>query len=91
MKRTENSSNAVTVNFDTNGCPSSVSAQIVSYNGKVKKPTTPEYKYTDSYGKQYNFVLENWYNGEEVWNFDTDVVKSNVTLKRRTISPATCT
>ena len=76
-----NDANAVTVEFDTNGCPTSIDTQLVQYNGKVKKPETPTFKYKDSYGKEYNFVLENWYNGEKVWNFDTDVVTSDLTLK----------
>ncbi|MBQ8426017.1 MAG: InlB B-repeat-containing protein, partial [Clostridia bacterium] len=44
--------------------------QVASGN-KIQKPENPSKVF---------FVFAGWYNGETLWNFETDVMKSNITL-----------
>lgn len=71
------------VNFDANGPDVTIDSQTLKIGEKVTRPTDPKYSYTDARGRTYNFVLENWYNGEKIWGFDKDVVKSIVNLKAK--------
>ena len=48
----------------------------VAEGGKVEKPADPTQESTAEY--DYTFVA--WYNGETEWNFDTDVVTTDITL-----------
>ena len=76
-----NEKQEVTVTFDVNGCPTTIEPQTVKLNHKAKKPETPKFHYENEFGKEYDFVFENWYNGETVWNFDEDVVTQDITLR----------
>lgn len=60
-----------TVTFDSDG-GSAVAAVDVEENGLVTKPEDPE---------KAGFDFLGWFNGEDEWNFETDVVTSDVTLK----------
>ena len=62
-----------TVSFESNG-GTDVPSQTVHYGDKVKKPADPTRK---------GYHLEGWYSNldrTEKWDFDTDVVKGNLTL-----------
>ena len=68
-----------TVTFDTNGANVNIPAQTVSVGDKITKPENPTYTYKR--GKVYDYVFENWYLGETVWDFDNDTVKEDMVLK----------
>ncbi len=72
----------VSLTYDFNGAQDSVTRSVIA--GKtVDAPATPEYNFTNKYGQTYNFVLEDWYNGETVWDFENDVVTVDTTLKAK--------
>lgn len=64
-----------TVIFDSDG-GNTVSEQIVKENGKIKRPDNPIKDIEEDY--VYNFL--GWYLDGELWDFDADVVKQDVTL-----------
>lgn len=70
-----------TVTFDTNGSSSVIPAQVVVSGTTATKPIDPVHSHTNSYNKTYNFVFENWYLDEAVWDFSKNVVTSDITLK----------
>jgi len=59
------------VAFDVNGGKPRYKEQTVAAGEKVKNPGTPS---------RDGYTFLGWYNGEAVWNFDTDTVSSNMTL-----------
>lgn len=74
----------ITVTFDSKG-GSSVTSQTVAVNGKVTRPANPT---------QTGFIFDSWYRDEgytALWNFETDVVPSNITLYARWGTPVTVT
>ena len=71
------------VTFDSNGADATYPMQIVTHGSKVAQPETPTFVYTAADGTTYNFVFENWYNGDYVWDFDNDVVTSDMTLRAK--------
>ena len=73
------------VKFDANGPEATVESQTVKIGEKLTRPEAPKYSYTDKRGRTYNFVLEDWYNGEKVWDFEKDVVTSPMTLRAKWI------
>ena len=48
-----------------------VSAQTIEENGKVAKPADPV---------KPHYTFDGWYNGETLWDFETDTVAENLTL-----------
>ena len=73
------------VKFDANGPEATVESQTVKIGEKLTRPEAPKYSYTDKRGRTYNFVLEDWYNGEKIWDFEKDVVTSPMTLRAKWI------
>ena len=73
----------VPVTFNANGPDATIPDQMIKIGEKITKPADPKYSYTDKQGRTYNYVLENWYNGEKIWDFDKDVVKTNTNLKAK--------
>ncbi|MCQ2742053.1 MAG: InlB B-repeat-containing protein [Bacilli bacterium] len=61
------------VTFDSDG-GSEVAPQTVEEGKKVTKPTDPT---------RPGRVFEGWFNGENEWNFDIDVVTADITLKAK--------
>ena len=49
----------------------------VEYGSMLKKPETDPVKEED---EEYTYTFKGWYNGDVVWNFETDTVNSDVTL-----------
>ena len=49
----------------------------VEYGSMLKKPETDPVKEED---EEYTYTFKGWYNGEVVWNFETDTVNGDVTL-----------
>lgn len=68
-----------TVTFDSDGGVA-VASQSVTEGGKIQKPVDPE-KAPSSFEVTYKFV--GWYCGDELWNFETDVVTEDTTLTAR--------
>ncbi len=64
--------NEYTVNFDADG-GTPVESQTVKYNEKVIKPSDPE---------KEGYTFDNWYLGNDVYNFDTKVT-DNLELKAK--------
>lgn len=60
----------------------SVEPQQVLQGDKATVPETPTLSYVDPWGKTYNFVFENWYKGDSVYNFNTPVM-SDITLRAK--------
>ena len=63
-----------TVHFDMQGHGSNISNQIVNYGAKVKEPTKPAV---------LDYTFGGWYKEAactNAWNFETDVVTSEITL-----------
>ena len=60
-----------TVTFDTNGA-GNVQSQSVENGKKVTSPTTPT---------KTGYTLDGWYYLDNKWNFDTDTVSGDITLK----------
>ena len=74
------------VSFDINGADGTIPSQSVLTGSKVKMPETiPPYTYTNPDGLTFNFVFVGWFYNEVLWNFDTDVVKGDITLKAKWI------
>ncbi len=72
-KWTEKSENTYTVTFDTKG-GNAVAAAIANADGKVTRPADPT---------RTGYTFGGWYKEEfytTAWNFDTDVVNSDITL-----------
>ena len=65
-----------TVAFDSDGA-GEVGSQEVAHGDFAPQPDTPE---------KTGFAFLGWYLGEEKWNFDTDTVTSNITLKAKWVS-----
>ncbi|MBO5328105.1 MAG: endonuclease/exonuclease/phosphatase family protein, partial [Clostridia bacterium] len=72
-----------TVTFNTNGSKDVVASQYVITGGKAVMPEAPSYTYTNANGVTYNFVFDGWYYNGNEWDFDTNVVSKNITLKAR--------
>ena len=72
-------SNLKRVSFNTNGAQK-LNNMYIEVGGTVPRPLDPTYSYTDKNGKTYNYVLENWYNGEKIWDFENDVVTGDIVL-----------
>ena len=49
----------------------------VEYGSKLTKPETDPVKEED---EEYTYTFKGWYNGDVVWDFETDTVTSNLTL-----------
>ena len=62
-----------TVSFDCDG-GSAITSQTVTKNGKVTKPSVPT---------KAGYEFSGWYNGNELWNFTSDTVTSDITLKAK--------
>lgn len=71
-----------TVSFDVNGANTTVPMQHVASGDKVLKPEDPTYHYVNDQGVEYDFVLEDWYKGENIWDFN-QAVSSDLTLKAK--------
>ena len=67
------------VTFDSDG-GSSVETQQAVKGGLIQEPKTPV-KTSGAANKV--IVFDGWYYGDKKWNFDTDKVESDVTLKAR--------
>jgi uncharacterized repeat protein (TIGR02543 family) len=63
-----------TVSFDADGGSPTPANQIVNAGEKATEPTVPT---------KAGFTFEGWYNGATKWNFSTDVVTANITLKAK--------
>ena len=61
------------VEFITN-TDSKITNQIVEKNEKIKKPIDPV---------KEGYILEGWYVGQDKWNFDVDVVTTNIKLEAK--------
>lgn len=48
----------------------------VEKNGKVAEPTAPSKAATST----ISYVFKGWFNGEEEWDFENDVVSSDIVL-----------
>ncbi len=57
--------------------------QIVEEGAKIAQPTTDPTKENDA---QYTYTFDGWYFGDKKWNFETDTVTEDVTLKATYIS-----
>lgn len=67
-----------TVSFDTNGSDKKVRHQIV-LSGEDILPVNTEYSYTDKNGKEYEFVLDGWYeNPATKFDFETKITHDYV-------------
>ncbi|MBE5737723.1 MAG: hypothetical protein E7348_04915 [Clostridiales bacterium] len=55
-----------------------VESQTVKDGQKVTKPSDPV-----KISSTEDYKFEGWYNGEELWDFDNDVVKGDMTLVAR--------
>ena len=67
-------SNKFTVTFVTN-CDDVIENQLITSGGKVTKPKNP---IKISANTDYKF--NGWYNGDKLWDFETDVVEEDITL-----------
>ena len=74
----ENESNVYMVTFDAAG-GSTIEPQTVLYGGKVVKPNDP----TKAPDSKYEYVFVGWFLGDSEWDFDKDIVWSNITLTAR--------
>ena len=74
----ENESNVYMVTFDAAG-GSIIEPQTVLYGGKVVKPNDP----TKTPESKYEYVFVGWFLGDSEWDFDKDIVWSNITLTAR--------
>ncbi len=63
------------VSFDTDG-GTAISSQTVFEGGLVEEPNDPE---------KAGYVFDGFYNGNTAWNFDIDIVTSDLTLVARWI------
>ena len=61
-----------TVSFSTDG-GTSVANQYIVHGGKISEPVT----------EKENHILLGWYDGETLWDFNTDTVTKNVNLTAR--------
>ena len=57
-------------------------AQEYAHNAKVEKPADPVKASTE----KYVYTFDGWYNGDVKWNFDTDMVVSDVDLVAKFIA-----
>ncbi|MCR4782873.1 MAG: leucine-rich repeat protein [Lachnospiraceae bacterium] len=71
VKNAAEGSGSYVVAFDVNGGSPKYKEQTVSANGKVTNPGNPS-------RDGYTFI--GWYNGEAVWDFNSNTVTSNMTL-----------
>ena len=62
--------------FDVDGGNASVESQYINIGEKINKPADPTKNNTAD--KEYEFV--GWYYENKEWNFETDVVKQDMTL-----------
>ena len=83
-----------TVTFDSDG-GSAISAQIIRNGSMVIKPADPTKAWTAMAGlylgappSNGNYTFGGWYNGVIEWNFATDVISENITLKAKWTDPA---
>ena len=74
----ENESNAYMVTFDAAG-GSTIEPQTVLYGGKVVKPNDP----TKAPDSKCEYVFVGWFFENRQWDFDKDIVWSNITLTAR--------
>ncbi len=72
-----------TVSFDLNGGKGTIASQRVLSGSTAEAPTPPSYSYTAPTGETYRFVFEDWYYGLTPWNFETDVVTRDITLRAK--------
>lgn len=73
-----NESNAYMVTFDAAG-GSMIEPQTVLYGGNVVKPNDP----TKAPDSKYEYVFVGWFFEDREWDFDKDIVWSNITLTAR--------
>lgn len=66
-----------TVTFDSDG-GTEIASVTVKEGERVEKPATPVKASID---KQYKFA--GWFIGDKEWNFNTDVVEGDLTLKAK--------
>ena len=59
-------------------CDTVIENQTVKDGQKVAKPSDPI-----KISSTADYKFEGWYNGEELWDFDNDVVKGDITLVAR--------
>ncbi|MDL2292495.1 InlB B-repeat-containing protein [Acholeplasma sp. OttesenSCG-928-E16] len=65
-----------TVSFDTDGGSTNPDSQSILELGKASAPTEP----TKQGNAQYSYEFLGWYNGDDLWVFDTNIVSSNIAL-----------
>jgi uncharacterized repeat protein (TIGR02543 family) len=85
-------STSFTVSFDSDG-GSAVQTQSVTKDGNATEPGNPV-KYPGAGLYQgapdaISYAFDGWYNGDAKWNFSTDKVTQNITLKAKWTSGAT--
>ena len=71
----EDENNIYIVTFDTAG-GSMIDAQTVLNGEKAVKPNDP----TKNPDSKYEYVFAGWYFEDREWNFETDVVRADMTL-----------
>ena len=64
-------SDVTTTTYTVTFAGADISAQTIDENGKVAKPNDPV---------KTHYTFNGWYNGETLWDFETDTVTSNLTL-----------
>lgn len=72
-----------TVSFDLNGRAEAIESIVVKQGEKITRPDVTSGTCTHISGTIYNLLIEKWFNGEKVWDFDNDIVESDVTLKAK--------
>ena len=72
-----------TITFNTKGADITIDPITVKVGNTIPKPDLSEYTYIDSDGTAYKLTLYGWYNGEELWDFDYDIVFDDITLRAK--------
>ena len=74
-----------TVTFGTKGADITIDPISIKAGNTIPEPDLSEYTYIDSNGNVYNLTLYGWYNGEELWDFEYDIVLEDITLRAKWI------
>ena len=64
-------------------------AKKVEHGDKIPENLIPETPTKDS-TREHEYIFDGWYLGDKKWDFETDVVTGDITLKKRFVKTARC-